>query len=886
MDYVKGDSLIGSSCMSSDPSHVGGKAAGLARLVAAGANVPPFFALRGDEFVEHLRRTGLLADAAAVLGQAGTPEIPAVSARLRDRLLATGLNDELRARIAAQLAPLGDVEVAVRSSMVGEDSAAASFAGQLESFLYRRGLDSVCDAVLHCWASALGERVLVYRLRLEGSLSVPRVGVVVQEMVTGEASGVIFTAHPVTGRRDHTLVTAAWGLGEGVVSGVCNADDYVLEHDGGEVAHTVADKDLRLVRPPDGTPGTLEEAVPEEDRRRRCLEPGAAVAVGVEALRIARAFGAPQDLEYTLRDGELFLLQARPITKLPEPENLDGPVVVFDNSNIQESYCGVTTPLTFSFAQRAYAAVYEQTMRAVSLPESVVVAHAPMLRNLLGLVRGRVYYNINNWYRGLLLLPSFGTNKADMEAMMGLTDPVDLVQDTTLSIGQKLKRLPGMLLTLWRLMSQFRALPRSVARFLGEFEGSYAAADRASFATASFSRLMDKLALLDDRMLGRWHVPIVNDFYVMMTTGKLRRLLGDDLAPLYAGLMSGEEGIESTEPTKALIRLAAHARTDPALADAVRSWPAGAEVLAADPEFARQLASYIERYGDRVMGELKLETITARTDPSFVFDCVRGFLDRPDLAPDALARREKELRAEAEAAAGSRMGKLRPALRKAREAVKNRENMRLARTRMFGLYRDVYAALGQRLADLDRLADPRDVFFLTVDELRAFHEGTSTGADLGGLAAVRKAEFAGYEDSPEPPHHFSTRGPVQLGNRYRGPDRPPPDGDATVLRGIGCYPGIVEADLRVILSPKDGLDVSGRILTTVRTDPGWAPLFPAAAGILVERGSTLSHSAVVARELGIPAVVGVPGLLQIVEDGEPVRLDGATGVVERLRDDL
>ncbi|MCP4871082.1 MAG: phosphoenolpyruvate synthase [Proteobacteria bacterium] len=870
--------------MSTDPNVVGGKAAGLARLVDAGANVPSFFALAGDEFVEHLRRANLFADVASALKHAGADEVPVVAARLTERLLQTGVGDELRAYIGAKLSPWGDVPIAVRSSMVGEDSASASFAGQLESFLYRRGLDSVCEAVLHCWASALGERVLVYRLRLEGQLTVPRVGVVVQEMVTGEVSGVIFTAHPVTGRRDHTLVTAAWGLGEGVVSGVCNADDYVVGHDGEEVDHAVADKDLRLVRPPDGSPGTLEESVPEADRGRRCLDPAGAARVAREAVRIQRAFGAPQDIEYTLRGDELFLLQARPITKLPEPENTDGPVVVFDNSNIQESYCGVTTPLTFSFAQRAYASVYEQTMRAVSLPESVIGAHAPMLRNLLGLVRGRVYYNINNWYRGLLLLPSFGTNKEDMEAMMGLTDPVDLVQDTTLTMGQKLAKLPGMLLTLWRLMRQFRALPRSVAGFLADFEASYAAVDRGTFATATFSQLMDKLDLLDDRMLGRWHVPIVNDFYVMMTTGKLRRLLGDDLAPLYAGLMSGEEGIESTEPTKALIRLAAYARTEPALADAVRSWPADADALAGDAEFQRQLAAYIERYGDRVMGELKLETITARTDQTFVFDCLRGFLDRPDLDPESLARRERELRGEAEASAGPRMRKLRPALRKAREAVKNRENMRLARTRMFGLYRDVYAALGQRLAEVDRLPDARDVFFLTVEELRAFHEGTSTGTDLAGLAAVRKAEFAGYAATPEPPHHFSTRGPVSLGNRYRGPDRPAPDGDATVLQGIGCYPGIVEADLRVILSPDDGLDVNGRILTTVRTDPGWAPLFPAAAGILVERGSTLSHSAVVARELGIPAVVGVPGLLQIVEDGEPVRLDGATGTVERLRD--
>jgi len=863
-----------------DPSVAGGKAAGLAKLVAAGATVPPFFALEGDRFVAHLERTGLLERFTRELEDADA-DVADVAASLGEALLATELDATLRDHIAGELSGWGDVPVAVRSSMVGEDSVGQSFAGQLETFLFRRGLDAVCDAVLHCWRSALGERVLVYRLRHEGRLSVPRVGVVIQQMVDGEVSGVVFTAHPVTGRRDHALVTAAWGLGEGVVSGLCNTDEFTIGHDGDEVEHTTADKDLRLVRPADGA-GTHEEPVPQADRGRRCLTVAQAEQVGAEAVRVAVAFGAPQDLEFTFRGDDLFLLQSRPITALPEPENVDGPEVVFDNSNIQESYCGVTTPLTFSFARRAYASVYEQTMRAVSLPQSVIDDHRDMLRNLLGLLRGRVYYNIGNWYRGLLLLPSFGRNKEDMEAMMGLTDPVDLVQSEVLTTGQKLARLPRMLLTLWRLASQFRALPGAVPGFLADFEASYAAADRASFADASFSQLMDTLDLLDERMLGRWHVPIVNDFYVMMATGKLRRLLDEDLAPLYAGLMSGEEGIESTEPTKALIRLAAYARSDPSLADAVRSWPEGVDVLEADAEFQRQLAAYVERYGDRVMGELKLETVTVRTDPKFVYDCLRGFLDRPDLDPEALASREKALRAEAEGALPSgRRGKILAALRKAREAVKNRENMRLARTRMFGLYRDVYRQVGARLHDVGRLDAPDDVFYLTVEELRELHEGTSIAWDLAPIARARRAEYAGYE-AKDVPHQVHTRGPGGVGNRLRGPEREPVDGDATVLEGIGCYPGVVEANLRVILSPDDGLDVQGRILTTVRTDPGWAPLFPAAAGILVERGSTLSHSAVVARELGIPAVVGVPGLLQIVSDGEPVRLDGGTGVVERL----
>jgi len=831
-----------------DPQQVGGKASGLAKLDSVGARVPEWFVLRHDDLPED------------------PDEEP--SAALRDR-------------IAGGIATW-DV-VAVRSSMVGEDSAEHSFAGQLESFLFLRTLDEVVAAVQGCRRSAHADRVTAYRARV-GLHGPPRMGVIVQRMVEGEVSGVTFTAHPVTGRRDHTLVTAAWGLGEGVVSGTCNADDYVVDRAGAEVDHTVADKDLRIVR---REGGTKEEAVEEAKRAIRALSPEDAARIASEAVRIADALGAPQDVEWTLSEGTLHVLQTRPITALPEPENTDGPLVVFDNSNIQESYCGVTTPLTFSFAQAGYAKVYAQTMRAMGLSEAVIQAHASTLRNLLGLVRGRVYYNISNWYRGLLLLPSFGRNKEDMEAMMGLQDPVDLVEDEVLTAGEKLRRLPGMVATLLRLLRAFRRLREDVPRFLAEFEDAYAAADRASLDGISFSGAMDRLDLLDRRMVSRWHIPIVNDFYVMMTTGSVRRLLGD-AGHLMPTLMSGEQGIESTEPTKALMRMAARARGQVGLEDAIRRRARTRGVADVtegidDEGFAEALSDYVERYGDRCMGELKLETRSLREEPRFIFEVLVSFLDRPDLDADALARRELELRSEAESEARKALGawrfrRLKKALAKAREAVKNRENMRLARTRMFGLHRDVYRALGRRLADVGRLDDPRDVFYLATDEFRAFHEGRAVTADLAAVAAARKAEFAAYEDA-DLPHHFSTRGPVYLGNRYRGPERPPADGD---LRGIGCYPGVVEAPLRVILSPDDGLGVDGRILCTLRTDPGWAPLFPAASGILVERGSTLSHSAVVARELGIPAVVGVPGLLATVKDGDRVRLDGGTGVVERL----
>jgi phosphohistidine swiveling domain-containing protein len=216
-----------------------------------------------------------------------------------------------------------------------------------------------------------------------------------------------------------------------------------------------------------------------------------------------------------------------------------------------------------------------------------------------------------------------------------------------------------------------------------------------------------------------------------------------------------------------------------------------------------------------------------------------------------------------------------------RKGVKARENMRLARTRLFGLYRDIYRAAGARLHEARRLDDPEDIFYLTVEELEAYHEGTAVTVDLAALARLRKAEFARYQ-STELPNRFETRGAVYHGNRLRADSVSQGERDSRILRGAGCSAGVVEARLRIVLDPHGDLSVNGQILTTMRTDPGWAPLFPTASGVLVERGSTLSHSAVVARELGLPAVVGVPNLLKIVRDGERVRLDGSAGTIERL----
>jgi phosphohistidine swiveling domain-containing protein len=395
------------------------------------------------------------------------------------------------------------------------------------------------------------------------------------------------------------------------------------------------------------------------------------------------------------------------------------------------------------------------------------------------------------------------------------------------------------------------------------------------------------------RLLENWHTPILGDFAVMMSVGALRRLVVasgvKDVDALMNGLLCGDSGLESVEPARRLMRMAQRAREIPSLGAALRAG-APVEALAAarraDAEFAAAFDDYIERYGDRCMGELKLETVSLRDDPSFAVQVLRSYLERPELDADALAEKDRLLRAEALARVSAGLGlwrrwRLARILERARRAVRNREAMRLCRTRAFGLERDIYRAIGMRLVAAGRLDAAEDVFYLTVDEVTAYHEGRAASANLASITRARRAEYAVYATQAMP-NRFETRGPVYHGNSYDDPGLAPVDHEAAVLHGTGCYPGVVEGAVRVIASPKDELSLAGRVLVALRTDPGWTPLFPTASGILVERGSTLSHTAVVARELGIPTIVGIPGLVSVLADGERVRMDGATGIVKRI----
>ncbi|MGE0172376.1 MAG: phosphoenolpyruvate synthase [Oligoflexales bacterium] len=879
---------------------LGGKGYNLHWLRSRGFNVPPFFVFTTDGFEKLAKDMGLQLKIDASKPQ---DEVLRAAKNIRDSLH----NAKVPAKVAedlhsylAQPAFKGHTFFAVRSSAVDEDSSAHSFAGQMESYLFQKTKEDIERSLLACLASAFGERAIKYRLEKKIPIGAIGAAVVIQAMIKGEKSGVFFTAHPVNGSRQHCLITACYGLGEGIVSGTCNTDEYTVSHIDLSVNVKATTKDLQVVFDEKKGSGVMETHVPSELQEQPCLKNSEASALAEIGRNIAAALRRPQDIEWTIAGKEIFILQTRPITSLPPQKDLDHNQIVWDNSNIQESYCGVTTPLTFSFANKAYKAVYNSTFSVLKVPSRTLEEYQPVFSNLLGLIKGRIYYNINNWYKGLLLLPSFGTNKQDMERMMGLEDPVDFVHDQKLSTVQKLRKLPQLLRSYGTLISKFMVIDPLVQKFEKGFYETYNSVDLGKLQFSHYSELMSLTQRLYKSFFDNWQAPIINDFLVMMMNGKTIRAMEKHKVPNPAAtlnnLLAGEEGIESTEPTKFLLRICDMIRKDRSLFAEVAVHPNATLIeylKGRAPDIYTSCLEYIERYGDRCMGELKLESITLRQDPSFMFAVIKNYLNRDDLTAESMANKEKALRSGAEEATfrqikagggGGELKKFQKTLVLLRKALKNREMMRMERTRMFGLFRSIFLEIGNQLHFYGHLADPRDIFYLATEELESMIDGRLVEKNLRSIVKSRKAEYAAFEQE-EIDHHFITRGVAYLDNEYEYPYKNELEnaGNGSDLSGTGCYPGIVEGSVRIIMNPNDELDLRGQILCTVRTDPGWAPLFPTVSGLLIERGSTLSHSAVVARELGIPAIVGIPNVTKILNSGDLVRMNGEQGSVEIIK---
>ncbi len=864
----------------SNPLILGGKAANLARLEALGLSVPPWYAITTRAFHEVVK--GIQGP-----GIANVP-IPPELEREVERAHALRIPD--------------DAYVAVRSSAAGEDAAGESFAGLHDSFLYIKGWENLFDAIRRVWASAYNERALAYRRAKGISLDNIAVAVVVQRMVDAHAAGVLFTANPNDGNVYEAVVSSLWGAGEGLVSVGLDADTFTVDKETLEIREQIAVKSERMILNEAAGGGLLRTEVPPEMREVPSLTPEQVKELVTAGLDLERRFRRPQDIEFAVdRTGKLFLLQARPVTTVEELGPAAGHRLLWDNSNIIESYSGVTSPMTFSFIRRAYSIVYHCFAEVMGIDASTVRANRDVFDNMLGLFRGQVYYNLFNWYRLVRLFPGFNYNKAFMESMMGVREGLQEEPAPITGVQRYTRELPALLRLVGRSTLNFLRIRTIVSDFQAHFREHYERWSALDFRTMAPHELGALYREMEEKLLWQWKAPIINDFFVMVFYGTLKKLCanwcGDEAGSLQNDLIVGEGGIESTEPTRMLLRLAAQAREMPELRQLLLERSPEdlvPEVPARFPEFGAEIRRYLDLYGFRGVNELKLEEPSVKDRPAFVYQILRNYITGDPSALDlsVIGEREQRIRREAEARAFEAIRKkggllpraaiFRRVLNNARLGVKNRENMRFARTRIYGVLREILRAVGEHFTEEGILDAPQDIFYLTLDEVWDYTRGRAVTINLKALVALRREEFDAYRREADrmPADRFETFGLPYHRNRFQGRPRPVIVSEDGLLRGIGCSPGVVTKPVKVIRTPSEDARLEGEILVAERTDPGWVPLYPSVSGLLIERGSILSHSAIVAREMGIPTIVGILGLTSALQTGQVVTMDGAAGTVK------
>jgi phosphohistidine swiveling domain-containing protein len=867
-------------------SPVGGKARALAELQLAVLPIPPWFVVLPSAFF-----ASLAPEQESALRTAQEAEaVRAVVASVSLSPLVEKAIQEVVDKIAQ------GKELAVRSSALGEDSAEHSFAGQLESFLFVRP-EQVAESVSRVWRSGFSERLIAYRKEAGLPLLPQPPAVVIQVAIEGEVSGVAFSADPVSGRRGIAVVAAAPGLGEAVVSGKTNTDTWRVDRTGRIVESDIVAKQFAQRRDTGAIDGIASFALRGDEATRPALGEAQVAEVARLARKTANFFGMPQDIEWTIAGGQLYLLQSRPITVLSGKVDPDGIRAIWDNSNIAESYSGITTPFTYSFASRAYEHVYRQSCRLMRIDEDIIEARSDMFCCMLGLVRGRVYYNLINWYRLVAVMPGYAFNRRFMEQMMGVRESLseNAAQDIDRPrTGERLRDGLHLMATIWGLLFTYIGLNRRIRRFYHRI------ADTIGSTRPDLSGLRpDELAVyyrrLEKRLLLHWDAPIANDFATMFFHGLLRKLvgswIGDPQGTLQNDLLCAERGMISSEPAERVRKMAEIAATSDSLVDTLcnGSLMAIRREMQSHFELVRAFDTYIDRFGDRCMEELKLESLTLFDDPLPLLRSIGQYArNRIKSGKAPSVDTETSLRQEAEATVRKALA-AHPikrivfswVLASARARVRDRENLRFERTRVFGRVRLIAVEIGKRLTSLASLDTPRDIFWLELDEILAFVEGRATTTNLKGLVVLRKAEFERYRSEPAPADRFETRGVVYVGHDFQ-PETPyaPPVGET--LQGLGCCAGVVRGQVCVVRDPRQANVISGDIIVAERTDPGWVMIFPAASGLLVERGSLLSHSAIIAREMGLPTIVSLTGVTQWLKDGDWVEMDGASGRVTRL----
>ncbi len=861
----------------SDILSAGGKGAGLGELLNAGFLVPPGFVLTTDAYNAFVSEHGLqkeIVDLASVISTDHSTRVEDGAAAIRSLFLDAEMPADIRSALLAayeSLAGEGKVAVAVRSSATAEDLPGASFAGQQESYLNVRGAEALLDAVKQCWASLWTARAMAYRLNQGIAPADVSLAIVVQRMIPADLSGILFTAHPTTGDRSQVVINAGYGLGEAIVSGVVTPDTYLVDRAGGAILESVIGSKKAKVVPAEGN-GTRTEPVIDAEREAASLSPTRIQALVRVCQRIEAHFGTPQDVEWAFAGDDLWILQSRPITNLPpapltdvkwEPPRPGGKLI---RRQVVEHMPGPLSPL------------FDELYLRVGLDRSTD----------LFLDEFDFEFDLDRFVERPLFVTANGYayTRADYRF-----DPATLLEILPGILQAYVKMLPSLIRTAiprWRdrklpayqrAIDQWKALDVATADDGQLWCGiqSLTVADATYWFEVS---IVLGLAKVTDNLLN-WYVGRLGKVSSQassqgaLTSGHFLRGFPSKTLEAQAELEAIADQLRGSEPVRALVLETSPSSLSAALADR----PDGAEAL-------ERIECYVDRYGHQIY-TLDFAEPTQGEDPLPILVGLRALVQKPGNS----ARRQAEIAQERDRLAANVAQSL-PFFQRqvfgtlldwARKYAPYREDALFYIGAGWPVLRGLARELGRRLVEDGSLQEPDDIYFLSMAEIESTLVARATGQarpdfkiatqERRTLREARK-QLQPPPKIPDVPYKI---GPIDMTifetQKTKG------DGKGN-LTGFAVSPGAVTAPATIIRSPADFEKMHpGTILVCPTTTPAWTPLFSQAAGLVTEIGGILAHGSIVAREYGIPAVMGVNEATRRIKEGQMITVDGNTGVV-------
>lgn len=704
---------------------------------------------------------------------------------------------------------------AVRSSANIEDGKTNSFAGQFDTYL-NIDFEKIEEKIIDCFKSLYNENVLEY---CKVDIFDWKMNVIIQEMVDSNLSGVVFTSNP-QGILNESVIVVGEGLGENIVADKVATTSYF---------YNTTDNVYYFEGKKDYLSKDMIDSLIEISKK------------------IETILGKHLDIEFGIEDGKIYILQARNITTLDDSNPL-----ILDNSNIVESYPNLSLPFTISFVKSVYGGIFESVCRRVLKSKKELAKHKSVFKNMVGAANGRVYYKISNWYTLIKFLPFNKKIIPVWQEMLGIKNKSYDNNDVNLTPFTRFRTYINSFYELVSVPRNMKKLNRKFTEINNEFYNSIN-------DEMNEKEVFELYKRIESELLSCWDVTLLNDIYTFIFTGLVKARLKkkyenyEEKANQY---ISGISNIESLKPIKELVNLAY-------IKDTV-----------SEEEFKEKFENYIVKYGDRNLEELKIESLTFRTNPELLTKKIEEYSEDKEKLENIysnLVAEEKNIEIKEDFITKF-------FVKRCMSGIYNREVSRLNRSRIYGMVRKMILQIGKIYKEKNIIKEERDIFYLEFDEIKDLLEEK---IDKKEIIENRKKEYELYKLLPAYSRlifmneEFNKNHTSINMNKFYNNDKE--------LKGIPCSNGIVSGEALVINNVNEAVNVKDKILITKMTDPGWVFLLATAKGVISEKGSLLSHTAIISRELKIPSIVGIEGLIKTIKTGDIIEMDGTKGIVKILK---